>query len=164
MSASRPVALVRLVWFTPARGSERSSGLEGQEGRVGVVLVVRQDIEAPLAGEAGRDHAIRPAGPGNGAAVRQGRVGAHALVEQERAGYALAGAKLLVMNVTLGRSGGGDGRVGERQRVGHLAVAAGDDQRVILHHVRALGGDGVDVDAAGNDGDGVVGGERRRER
>ena len=67
--------------------------LEGQEGGVGVVLVVGQDIEAPLVGEAERDDAVGAAGPGDGVAVRQRRLGAHALVEQERARYALAGRK-----------------------------------------------------------------------
>ena len=75
----------------------------------------------------------------------------------------LSSGALVVANegdVLVGRRIGHDAIVRHRHRVGHLAFAAGNHQREILHDVRrihgrsrsdgvGLGGDGVDVHARG---------------
>ena len=50
-----------------------------------------------------------------------------------------------------------------RDRVDDLTVAGSDHQRVVLHDLVGVGGDGVHVHAASDDGDGVIRAERRRD-
>ena len=118
----------------------------------------------PLFGFTLSDHTIRNH-RGHAVGADQGRVRADLLVAEHLAKNIRTRIAELV---------GHDGQVGEVRRIdswilhqleagGHLAVAGGNHQRVILHDVVGLRGDGVDVDRARDDGDRVVRAQLGRE-
>ena len=116
----------------------------------------------PLVGHAeGNDAIASPSRIGSDREIvraEQRRAGAGNLIQQRRIGGHHEGDQLAAGGI------GNNSTVRHREGIRHFAFAAGNDQRVILHHVVGLRGDGVHVHRATDDSDGVVCAEQRRQK
>ena len=132
---------------------------ESEKGGIRIEGVVGNRIEMPLVGHPQGEHPVRLGRQQNAVGPQQRSVGPDALVEHEAPGKARRIGELVRDDGHQRLRLVNDRGVGQRQRVGWIAVATGDHQRIILGHVVGVRRHGIHVDPVAHDRDRIVGAE-----